>query len=145
LEPKAISVLFGVAGNEETGDWIEVSEGVRDPSNISEFSRPGSNSEDEIEEDEDDSEDSYAHVAPQEERLVHGISSYVDSSMHRGCLAKTISEVVFLLQREATTSGTGEGERGAGGSVSSEESVSISIPDSQGQRAMLPSKIAPAE
>jgi hypothetical protein len=146
LEPKAISALFGVAGREEAGDWIDVSEGVRDPSNMSEFSRPGSDSEDEVEEDEDESVDSDAHVAPQDERLLfQGISSYADASVHKVCLAKMISEVVSLLQRDPATSGRGEGERGRGGSVSSEESVSISMPDSQGQRAMLPSKMTPSE
>lgn len=109
---------------------------------MSEFSRPGSDSEDS--EDSEESVESYAHVAPQDERLFQGILSYVDSSTRRGCLAKIISEIVSLLQHDATL-GVGDGERGTGGSISSEESVSISIPDSHGQRAILPSKITPSE
>jgi len=118
---------------------MEVSEGVLGPQNMSESSRPGSDSE-----DSEESVESYAHVAPQDERLFQENLSYVDSSTCRGCLAKIISEIVSLLQHDATL-GVGDGERGVGGSISSEESVSISIPDSHGQRAILPSKITPSE
>jgi hypothetical protein len=65
-----------------------------------------------------------------------------------------ISEVESLLQEEVSleaslTGEVGETETGGEGvassTFSSEDSLSMSMPASQGQRAMLPSKTTPSE
>jgi hypothetical protein len=129
--PKSTSRLLGVMGCDGSGELGET--GVADLSGFATVSSP----------DVDDEGDSNAQVAPQDEYSVHGIP-YDDTDSAFECRAKIMSEDESLLHRE-----TGSACFDFGGSelpfVSSDESLSMSIPDSQGQRAILPSKTTPSE
>ena len=129
--PNNTSRLFGVTGDDGSAETGEI--GVVDLPSFSDSSWH----------DVDDRGDSNAQVAPQDEYSVHG-TPYDDADSAFECRAKIMSEDESLLHREIGSTCSDF----AGGSlpfVSSEESLSISIPDSQGQRAMLPSKTTPSE
>jgi len=128
--PKRASRLLGVTrgdGLGETGETGAVG--------LSGFSTVSSA-------DVDDEGDSNAQVAPQDEYSVHG-TPYDDADSATECRAKTMPEDSLLHWERRSACFDFAGTRLP--FVYSEESLSMSIPDSQGQRAMLPSKTTPSE
>ena len=126
--PKITSRLLGVMGGDGSGEM-----GVSDLLSFITISSS----------DVDDEGDSNAQVAPQDEYSVHG-TPYDEADSVFECRAKMISEDESLLHRE-TGSACSDFAGSEPSFVSSDESLSMSIPDSQGQRAILPSKTTPSE